>query len=254
MIVVADSNEQSTNPSIVALMKKRFPKMTVTSLSFGDYNIILDNGDILAVERKNVGDFLGSVGDGRVFRQVEAMCAARFSCIVMVGSMYYDGNDMVVADRRLTGWNGKAIRAALTAIQFSGCPIVWCDSDGYFPDAVQEMVEFCSRPAEHLQRLSRKRIVTFPPVEVDIEILASFPGVGIKRAQALMDFVANTDYSSLAGALAWASAFPLIKEGGRPEGWGNKTVLNFRGLLGLGNGQYLEIKEEEKNGRKGKNR
>jgi ERCC4-type nuclease len=244
MILVADSNELGTNPSIIERMKKTFPKMLVSSLSFGDYNAILEDGTIVAIERKNVGDFLNSIADGRVFRQVEQMSAATFYCIIMVGQLRFNKEDMTIADNRLTGWKGKAVRAAIMAIQFSGCPVVGCEDDYDFPEVVSEVIQFSAQPLEHHQKIGHRRIVTFPPLELPIEILAAFPGVGVKRAQALMDYVSKTNYNSLGGALAWASAFPLIKEGGRPEGWGNKTVANFRGLLGLRDGQYLEIKEE----------
>lgn len=247
MIVVADSNEQATNPNIISLMTRTFPKMAIASLAFGDYNVILSDGSILAVERKNVGDFLGSIADGRVFRQVEEMSVAQFSCIVMVGELRFNKEDMTVADGRLTGWRGKSVRAAIMAVQFSGCPIFWCSGDNWFPETVMEIIEFVSQPVEHMQR--RKRSVTFPPVDLSVDIIGAFPGIGLKRAQALMEFVAPTDYNSLGGAIAWASAFPLLQEGSRPEGWGNKTVQNFRAMLGLGKNQYLEIKEDT-NGKK----
>ena len=246
MIIFADSNEEATNPRVIEELRKHFTKLQITSLAFGDMNIILDNGDLIAIERKNAGDFLGSIGDGRVFKQVENMAqSAKFYCVILVGSLIFDKDDLTVAAGRETGWKGSAVRAALMAIQWSGCPILSCSSTEMFPFAVEEVIRFCSKPAEHLQSIGHRRIVTFPPLELSTEILAAFPGVGIKRAQALIDFVSTTPYNSLGGALAWASVFPLIKEGGRPAGWGDKTVENFRGLLGLEPNQFLQIKEDK---------
>lgn len=242
MLILLDSNEQATNPKFVEELKVHFPKLNITSLEFGDLNIILKNGDILAVERKEAGDFLGSIGDGRVFRQVEKMAAgAKFYCIIIVGSMVFNEEDMTVVNGEVTGWKGKSVRGAIHALQWSACPIFFTTRQ-MFPFTLMEVIDFCNKPVEHVQK-HHHRVVTFPPLEPAVEIISSFPGIGVKRAQALMDFVARTDYASLGGALAWASAFPLIKEGSRPEGWGNKMVAQFRALLGLKDNQYLEIKD-----------
>lgn len=244
MLVIADSNEEATNPDVIRELRKRFPALYISALTCGDLNVIFDNGSILAIERKNASDFLGSIADGRLFRQVENMAQnSKFYCVIVVGRLEFDENDMVCCNGEVTNWRGASVRGAMYALQWSGCPIIYATSQVGFPFAVGEAINFCSQPEQHLQRIGHHRVVTFPPVELSLEILSSFPGIGLKRAQALMDFVNTTKYGSLGGALAWASAFPLMKVGQRPEGWGNKSVESFRALLGLKPTQYLEIRD-----------
>ena len=97
-----------------------------------------------------------------------------------------------------------------------------------------------------------KRIVTFPPIDQRVEIVASFPGIGLKRAESLLRFAKaqldtgdpEDEYSTIAEALTWASAFNFIPSKSRPEGWGDKTVQNFRLALGLDKDQYIDIKKD----------
>jgi ERCC4-type nuclease len=255
MLVMMDSNEEATNPAAVALMRKHYPNLEVTKLEFGDINILLDNGSLLSIERKKVGDFLGSIPNGHVFNQVERMSnGAKYYAIVMLGDMSFDENDMVTVDGRITEWKGASVRAAIYAIQWSGCPIVWASNSG-LPFVVAELIAICEKPEIHLQ-LNHKRIITFPPADQRLQILASFPGIGAKKAEALLMFSrdqfaeeakkngdGDDKYSTIAQALMWASAFPLIASKARPEGWGDKIVQTFRLALGLGRDEYIDIKK-----------
>lgn len=258
MLILVDSNEEATNPKTIAEMRKHFPKLQVTSLAFGDVNVVLDTGDILAIERKAATDFLGSIGDGRLFRQVESMANnAKFYCVIVVGGFYFSKSDMTVAvnpdgTEEETNWKGVSVRGALHALQWSACPVLFTASIPQYPFTIMEAVGFVSKPTDHVQRLRHTRIVTFPPVDTSVEILASFPGIGIKRAQALMDYADGSEFKSLAGALAWGSVLPLIKKGGRPDGWGEAAVANFRTILGLKANQYLQIKEDSTHASKAK--
>jgi len=252
MFILVDSNEQATNPKVLSRMQRVFPNLQITQLPFGDVNIVLDDGNILAVERKMPGDFLGSIGDGRVFRQVEAMSnGAKWCVIIIEGTFEFTQNDMVRIGLETTNWKGSSVRGAMMAIQWSGCPIVFTYPDNY-PYVIADMIEFCNKPDIHRQSLGRKRIVTFPPIELKEEIVSAFPGIGLKRAKALFEFAGSQHdgISTLAEALCWVSSFPKIASKSRPEGWGDKTVTNFRGALGLRDDEYIDIKEEKKGTKK----
>lgn len=249
MLILVDINENATNPDIVEDMRKVFPDLQLVNLQFGDVNVILDDASILAIERKKAGDFLGSVGDGRLFRQVEQMHeGAKWVCVFVEGELKFDKNDMVVADGRTTEWKGSSIRGALHAIQWSGCPVFFTDTKHY-PYLVNEVAGFCSKPDIHFQQLGHRRIVTFPPISLDTEILSAFPGVGLKRAKALQEFARNNndnEVGTLAESLCWITSFPLISPNDRPTGWGDKLVANVRAVLGLNPWEYLDIKVDEK--------
>jgi len=255
MIIIADINEKATNPKVIASLKKLFPSLKLQQLKFGDLNVILDNGDLLAIERKEAHDFLGSIGDGRVFRQVEAMSnGAKWCAIIIQGVISFDENDMTEINGKVTNWRGASVRGALLAIQWSGCPIIFTASFPYdYAEIVADIIKFCSKPDVHHQSLGRKRIVTFPPISLPEEIVAGFPGIGLKRARSLINFAKDMDDKSkepsLAKALCWVTYLPRLDYKSRPEGWGDKTVTNFRLALGLSDNEHLIIEEERsKNG------
>jgi ERCC4-type nuclease len=247
MLITVDSNEKATNPKIVEEMKRMFPKLKIASLESGDINIILDTGDLIAIERKNASDFLGSIGDQRLFKQVEKMAKfAKFYCIIVIGSFAFTQDDMVVCNGEITNWKGASLRGAMYSIQWSACPVIFTKKER-FNETIMEVISLCSKPDKHMQR-NHKRVLTFPPVDDRVDIISAFPGIGLTRAEALLNFVSESesDYGSIGKAIAWASCFPLMDEKARPEGWGNKTVQTFRGMLGLKPNEYLDIKEEKK--------
>ena len=252
MLIVVDSNEQATNPKVVDSLKKMFPDLTVGALSVGDIHVPLPTG-LLVIERKGASDFLSSISDGRIFSQVERMAEiAEFSVVVVHGSLGYNEKDFVLVNGKETNWNGYSVRASMLAIQLSGCALVRC-SDAYFPKTVSEIIAMAAKP-EHRQKPNRGRSITFPPVDQRVEILSQFPGVGAKRAESLLRFVGNAgELGRLCDALDWATAFSLIKESDRAKDWGEKTLSNFRVILGLLPNEVLsvrtfdmeEIQEEE---------
>jgi len=245
MLVLVDSNEQSTAPKVVEQLRKVNKNLQVAHLQFGDINIIGDNGRMFAVERKTVSDLLASIGDGRIFEQVERMSKATWSAIVITGHLNYDDNDMVVADGNPTNWRGISVRNAIAACQWSGCPVVFTSIANY-GNTVRELWEFLQKPSAHTQ-FRKHRYVTFPPIEEGVDLLAQFPGIGIKLAESMLNFVGNNgDIGTLAGALEWGTLCGLTKDNSRPEGWGDKKIETFRGSLGLRRDEYLVIRKEVK--------
>lgn len=257
MFILVDSNEQATNPKVVKKIQKIFPNLEITSLAFGDMNIVLDDGNILAIERKRAGDFLGSIADGRLFRQVQKMSdGSKWCCIIIEGIFEFSENDMVVIDGEETNWKGASVRGAMMAVQWAGCPIIFT-LENNFADTVLDIVQFVSKPDTHWQSLGRKKIISFPPITLKEEIISAFPGVGLKRAKSLFAFIELQDKnheSTLAEALGWISMFPMISPKSRPEGWGDKTVLNFITALGLEEGYVIDIGKYEEFKKKGKNK
>jgi len=256
-----ERGEASKDPSNIRMVKrlqKYFPKLQQGALTCGDINIVLDGGGVLAIERKRAGDFLGSIGSGRIFRQVENMAKnAAWSCVVIEGLISFNQDDMAVIpifdkqDRvtghETTGWRGVSVRRAMYAIQWSGCPILAIEPAS-LPSIVADLMQFCSKPSEHTQSLGRKRYVTFPPITLSEEIVSSFPGVGAKRGRALLEFAQKkneTETGTLGEALSWGSMLNLIDRKVRPEGWGDKTIENFRTTLGLQTGEFLTIQEDK---------
>lgn len=253
-MLMVDINEKATNPKQFSILEKAYPKLVLGNLMFGDINAILDNGSLLSIERKKVEDFLASIADNRVFKQVEEMSnGSQYYGIIMIGSLEFSPeDDVVIANGRKTNWKGSAVRAAMFALQWSGCPIAYINSPTLLPQTINEFVNICEKPKEHLH-LKHNRIITFPPVDQRVQILASlFPSVGMKRAQSLLEFTAEMEgveeegekYGKLSSAISYATLMPLIPRKKRPEGWGDSLVATIRTILGLKDDEYLDIVKE----------
>jgi ERCC4-type nuclease len=266
MIIIIDQNEKSTNPAVYDLIKKSFSNVIVTNLphrehggvkvTAGDINIPLEDGNILAIERKTPHDFLQSIGNRHIFHQVEVMAQhAKYSVIIVTGKfLYTEKSDMVRIDgeEKLTNWTGASVRAAMTAIQFSGCPIIFCPSNKYCM-AIAEIYNTVNKPDKH-QGIIKNRIITFPPIDDRIQFLAQLPNVGMKKADSLLKFAGKMDnnadadgYGTLASALHWMSILVQINKKERPAGWGPELILNTRIFFGLAENEYLAPVIEDDN-------
>jgi hypothetical protein len=254
-----EARKDQSNIRMINRLKKYFPKLQQGPLTCGDINVILDGeGGVLAIERKRAGDFLGSIGSRRIFKQVENMANnANWPCIIVEGVISYDKDDMAVIptfDRfdhvngyEVTGWPGASIRGAMYAIEWSGCPIITIEPSS-LPNMIVDLARFCSKPAEHVQMLDRKRYVTFPPIEFSEGLIATFPSIGLKRTRSLKEFSRSnndTGTPTLAEMLCWGSNLGKIHKKSRPEGWGDMMVTNFRAALGLQEGEYLMVVRDE---------
>ena len=252
MIIIVDTNEQATNPKLVDNLKSCYGKsIVIANLNAGDINIPLDDGSILGMDRKEAHDFLASIADRRIFDVIERMFSyCKYVAIVITGKITYDDNDMVKIDGKVTNWNGKSVRATLRVIQLSGCILEYCPVDKY-SEIINEIYSTVNKPDER-QGLKRRRIVTFPPLDTRVEMLALFPGIGIKRSESLLssDIVkggmSEDEYGSLAKAFETISTMVLVDKDIRPDGWGAKTILNFRKMMGLERNEYIQVIKDGK--------
>jgi hypothetical protein len=140
------------------------------------------------------------------------------------------------------------------AIMFSGCPIIGIEPHG-LANAIASVASFCTKPSEHSQMLGRHRYVTFPPVTIAEEIIAAFPGIGLKRSRSLLEFSKkknDNEIATLGEAISWGTVLKLIDRKSRPEGWGDKTIENFCATLGLETGEFVTIQEDKQQTRKGR--
>jgi ERCC4-type nuclease len=248
-----DSNEAMQSPKVILDIKKAFVgcQVQVMQLQAGDINVLVDE-KFLCIERKAPGDFLASIGDGRLFNQTERMVTITpWSFILIDGSISYDMDDHAIYDRQSTNWNGAAVRAAMIAVQLAGCVLMQVGGVA-FGFMLRQIIDLAMKP-NHEQKLRTMRAISYPPIEPCAEVLASFPGVGLKRARSLLEWVglpdSDTPQGRLCDAMEWATMFPLLAEGSHPEGWGTVTIANFRGMLGLNSDEYIKVVKEEQNGK-----
>ncbi len=254
MILIVDQNEKATNPKIVSSLENHFSKVIISNLKCGDVNIPMDDGSVLAIERKAPYDFLASIADGRIFEQVESMALhAKYSAFIVTGKFTYtDKSDMCCIEGENTNWKGSAVRATMTVIQFSGCPIIFCPESKY-AEMIAELYNTVNKPDER-RGIRKNRIITFPPVDNRVQLMAQFPGIGLKLAESAMHWVkvmendtSEDEYPSIALTFHWLSIMAQIDKGSRPEGWGAKKILTFRKFMGLSSNQYIGVISENEN-------
>lgn len=257
MIIVVDKNEQDTSPSIVDQLKKLFPNLLVanlphrifgnTSVTAGDINIPLDDGNVLAIERKTVNDLLQSIPNRHIMNQIEVMHTnAKFVSLVITGKLkYHPVTDMVWSDDRETKWNGNDVRSLLRKIQLTPAIVEYCPEERY-AETVLEIYKTITG-IDNLPKTYKNRIVTFPPTDERIQFLAQLPSVSLDRATSLLQFAGMMDggdsegYGTVAGALHHLSIMSHYGKEVRAEHWGAKTILTNRKFLGLESNQYIGI-------------
>lgn len=270
MNLLVDKSEQSSAPDVVSSLKSRFANVFVTNLphrpfgntniTAGDINIPLEDGSILAIERKTPDDFLQSIPERRIFNQVEVMHSiAKFVAIIITGKIAYSPvDDTVIADRRNTEWDGKSVRAALRKIQMSNCIVEFCPA-GEYPSLVNEIYDTCTKIGEPTKSI-KNRIVTFPPLDERVQFLAQLPSVGLESAISLLNFagmmegvkeieevdimgnvIGTNTYGTVAQALHWMSILSQIDKSSRPKNWKGEKILTNRKFLGLNSNEYIDI-------------
>lgn len=257
MIIVVDKSEQDTSPSTIENLKHTFPNLLIanlphrqhgnTKVTAGDINIPLDDGNVLAIERKTVSDFLGSIPNRHVMNQIEVMHShAKFVALIITGKLRYSVTDMVMDDRRETNWNGKDVRSLLRKIQLSPAIVEYCPEHEY-ANMVMEIYKTVTN-IDNLPKIYKNRLVTFPPLDDRIQNIAQLPGVGIDTATSAITFAGMMDsnadeegYGTVAGALHHISIMSHYGKDVRPAGWGAKRILTVRKFLGLKSNEYIGI-------------
>ncbi|WP_373494312.1 ERCC4 domain-containing protein [Aquiflexum sp.] len=183
-------------------------------LDVGDY--IFDND--LLVERKTVIDFCASIKDGRLFKQVSKLAKGKIPAIVILEGRQKDFKE--------TDFSVQAILGIMVSISL-GFKIPILRSKG-----IEETVAIMLQGYKQLtkDRLQDQRV--YPrkgnfkkeknqSLKQKIHILEGFPGIGVDRAEKLLDHfgslkdVFNADFEELLGV----------------PGLGRISALKFREIL-----------------------
>lgn len=211
--VILDSRE----PEWVRTLSFGGAPTSTTLLDTGDLLAACDDGEILAVERKEVNDFLHSLQSDRLFPQLTRLRqVSPWPYLVLCGSLTPGPGGKTFASGHETGWNWSSIQGALLTVQEIGVPIVFVASD---QDYEATVIRLASR--------SRTTARFKPPREATLvseaeAILASLPGVGDSKAQALLAYCGN---------VAWALSYLT------DDHWDGPTTVP-----GIGNGVKRRVR------------
>jgi hypothetical protein len=147
------------------------------------------------------------------------LAVSRYCYLVITGSLAPDVNGMVVTARGVTGWQWAAVQGALLSLQELGIQVVHFGQDTDFEQAVSWLAGRRRDPLMLIPPLKTPQMLS-----VGESILASLPGIGLERAQAIMTYCETP-----AQALAWLTD---LSQDGLP-GIGPGIKAKIRAVLGV---------------------
>jgi ERCC4-type nuclease len=205
----------------------------VTYLEYGDVMAACDDGNILLFERKTPGDYLNTLRDGRLFPQLaEMLLVTRWSYLIVTGDFLRGPGNKVITDQGETGWNWDAVMGSLLTIQEMGIFVVHCANDMAFESTILRIGNRDRKPELLLAPPKFPKILSAQEA-----IVASLPGIGIERLQAVM---------SHCGTAAW-SLVALTDPTSSIPGIGQGVKTRIRAALGLKNDQQLVLHTDDDN-------
>ena len=203
----------------------------VCQLDSGDIQAVTSDGATLVFERKTPSDFLNSLKDDRLFVQMARMSENRkqsnyWPYLVLTGALLPNGENKIVADGRVTGWSFASVQGALLSIQEMGINITWCNGDMDFEDCI---IRIGRRDRKPETRILPSRPATM--LGPKIAFVSSLPGVGIEKAQEILDWSGNVPAHALIGLTDMEIKSPI----------GLSLRRRLRDVLGLKDGENLEV-------------
>lgn len=224
--VMMDTRE----PSHIRALQFGGVPVAPVALDCGDLWASCTDGELLIIERKEPNDLLASIKDGRLFQQAAAMRQrSPWAYVVITGVLSDSMDGRVITANRTSGWRWSDVQGALLTVQDLGVSVMTCAGDEQYEAAVLQLARREREPQKILAPRTASRVLT--PAE---QILTSLPGIGIERAQVLLDHWEGNP----ARALVWLTWLDTVLE---VEGIGNGTKHAVRRALGLGPDEWLTV-------------
>lgn len=203
----------------------------VMALETGDLWASCADGALLVIERKTPSDFLASIGDNRLFLQAGKMRERSPWCyLVLTGWLTPSHDGKTIVNGRVTGWNWNSVQGALLTVQELGVHVLSCDHDNAYAKTVRQLAAR-QRTPRVLPPVNTARVMS--PGE---QILTGLPGIGLERAQSLLE-----EFRAAEG-LAWLTWLGTVSQ---VAGIGDGIKANVRKALGLQDGETLTLWSDE---------
>jgi ERCC4-type nuclease len=156
--------------------------VSIAMLPSSDAMIACDDGTMILVERKTLGDLLGSIKDGRVFIQVAEMSTVtRWVYLVVTDPITYGPQSTVITSRGETGWNFNSVWGALITLQELGAFVVFCSGDQDYEACILRLANRSRSAEQVLEPAKMPHILT-----AQEQVLSALPGIGPDRARDLL--------------------------------------------------------------------
>ena len=138
-------------------------------------------------QRKEVGDLLASIEDGRLARELGLMSGLGYRSLVVEGRPEWTSDGYLLLGYR-TGWRKAALRGFLRTVQAAGVIVEWTDDLRDTATAIREAWRWLGKKG-HTSLLSRPGpsfdLTVSRQEAVALHILQGFPQLGPARAKAL---------------------------------------------------------------------
>lgn len=151
----------------------------------------IDGGKWHGVQRKEFGDLLNSVEDGRLAREVQQLQSCHVACLIVEGKPRWtsDGNLM---DRYHSRWQRSAYRSLLRSVQGRGIFVEHSDSTADTVALVEEIRRWTSK-GDHvsLDRRPKPKVDSWGRITDEAwasHLLQSIDGIGPKQAGAIWKY------------------------------------------------------------------
>ncbi len=206
MKIIIDNREMSSK--ITKELTKLGADIDLEQLEVGDYII----SDKICIERKTSSDFVGSVFNGRIFKQLDGM-KKNFpkSVLIIEGKNIFTERDA----------HPNSLRGALSSIAIDySIPILWTDSAKETAALIYWMAKREQEERKTTLSLRGERSGRTMPEKQEY-LIAGLPGINTKRSKALLERFGTPE------GIFHASEEELLEV----EGIGKKTVETMKELL-----------------------
>lgn len=223
----------STEPELIKTMTWHEPANVITMVT-GDI-MLIENAKMMLIERKGAPDLLNSMADGSLVEQISRLVeATKFPLLLTHGSLLCNKEGKVVANGRDSQWPWWSLQMQLVSLQAGGCMHLHLNTTKEIPEAIKHLSNWLSRD-DHLQVYRQERIPFLLP-QKGIGVLATLPGIGLKRANDCLGF-----YGGAGRAIA---ELTCIDKCFLPAGVAGGVVSKIREELSLGENERLKVVDD----------
>lgn len=195
-MIIADSRE----PKELLEMVGTLTPITVQMLEVGDYLWYDVDGCCIIVERKEIGDFLNSVVDGRLEDQATRLKAAADIPVMLREGMPFSINNKIhyvkqmkqwrdgvrMAPERATDFNTASLLGQQWALAYSA-GLVMLTTSSMQETAMMLSIAYNSSQKEHHGSVYTGTRWLSSKASPQLACLATFPNLGIKKAQCVLN-------------------------------------------------------------------
>jgi len=179
MKVIADDREESSG--VIDYLRKMKVYVEVKRLPVGDYLI----SDDIIVERKTANDFINSIIDKRLFKQITYMKKYYENPIVII-----EGNIDSVLEERLV--KKQQILGALASLALLKVPVVYTSDQEETAYVILSLLRKAQKKQKNSVKaisVKTKHIKIYKTVkDAQIGLLTAIPGIGPALAERILEF------------------------------------------------------------------